>query len=59
MCLKIVLEMCVFMAVLIKIISTKKRTKQGSESYVRKGGGGGEMEQTKIAAVWLAQTYVC
>ena len=58
MCLKIVLEMCVFMAVLIKIISTKKRTKQGSESYVRKGGGG-EMEQTKIAAVWLAQTYVC
>ena len=57
MCLKIVLEMCVFMAVLIKIISTKQRTKQGSESYVRKGGG--EMEQTKIAAVWLAQTYVC
>ena len=57
MCLKIVLEMCVFMAVLIKIISAKKRTKQGSESYVRKGGG--EMEQTKIAAVWLAQTYVC
>ena len=58
MCLKIVLEMCVFMAVLIKIISTKKRTKQGSESYVRKGGGG-EMEQAKNAAVWLAQTYVC